>query len=149
MLTLQDPTLLRSACYINGAWTLADSGDTVAVSNPATGAVIAHVPRCGAAHPTAAGVRCEREVDHQSKHRKGTLKWADPEPTPTEAAAVGAFGGYGLACLYALNKRRREAGALRIDGQARAAAACAVATAADPRLDHHAGAAFRLRRGRE
>ena len=33
--------------------------------------------------------------------------------TPTEAAAVGAFGGYGLACLYALNKRRREAGALR------------------------------------
>ena len=33
--------------------------------------------------------------------------------TPTEAAAVGAFGGYGLACLYALNKRRRAAGALR------------------------------------
>ena len=23
MLTLQDPTLLRSACYINGVWTLA------------------------------------------------------------------------------------------------------------------------------
>ena len=33
MLTLQDPTLLRSAFYINGVWTLADSGDTVAVSN--------------------------------------------------------------------------------------------------------------------
>ena len=49
MLNLQDPTLLRQACYIDGAWVAADSGETVAVTNPATGETIASVPRCGAA----------------------------------------------------------------------------------------------------
>ncbi|HTN66603.1 MAG TPA: NAD-dependent succinate-semialdehyde dehydrogenase [Burkholderiaceae bacterium] len=49
MPTLKDSSLLRQACYIDGAWVAADSGNTVAVTNPATGAVIAHVPYCGAA----------------------------------------------------------------------------------------------------
>ncbi len=49
MLTLKDAGLLRSACYIDGAWVGADSDETVPVSNPATGATIASVPRCGAA----------------------------------------------------------------------------------------------------
>ena len=49
MLNLQDPTLLRQACYIDGAWAAADSGETIAVTNPATGETIASVPRCGAA----------------------------------------------------------------------------------------------------
>jgi len=49
MLNLQDPTLLRQACYIDGAWVAADSGETIAVTNPATGETIASVPRCGAA----------------------------------------------------------------------------------------------------
>jgi succinate-semialdehyde dehydrogenase/glutarate-semialdehyde dehydrogenase len=49
MLNLQDPTLLRQACYIDGAWVAADSGETIAVTNPATGETIARVPRCGAA----------------------------------------------------------------------------------------------------
>ncbi len=48
MLNLQDPTLLRQACYINGAWVAADSGETIAVTNPATGETIASVSRCGA-----------------------------------------------------------------------------------------------------
>ena len=49
MLNLKDPTLLRQACYIDGAWVAADSGETIAVTNPATGETIASVPRCGAA----------------------------------------------------------------------------------------------------
>ena len=49
MLNLKDPTLLRQQCYINGQWLDADSGETIAVTNPATGEVIAHVPKMGRA----------------------------------------------------------------------------------------------------
>jgi succinate-semialdehyde dehydrogenase/glutarate-semialdehyde dehydrogenase len=49
MLSLKDPNLLRQACYINGTWTAADSGEAINVTNPATGETIATVPRCGAA----------------------------------------------------------------------------------------------------
>jgi succinate-semialdehyde dehydrogenase/glutarate-semialdehyde dehydrogenase len=47
-LMLNDPSLLRDACYINGDWVVAESGKTLAVSNPATGKVIARVPALGA-----------------------------------------------------------------------------------------------------
>ena len=49
MLELNDPTLLRSACYIDGAWVGADAGRTLAVYNPASAALIASVPDLGAA----------------------------------------------------------------------------------------------------
>lgn len=45
---LQEPTLLRQACYIDGDWVTANSGQTLGVSNPATGQQIATVPSCGA-----------------------------------------------------------------------------------------------------
>ncbi len=48
MLQLKDASLLKQACYINGAWVGADDGATIAVTNPATGATIATVPYCGA-----------------------------------------------------------------------------------------------------
>jgi succinate-semialdehyde dehydrogenase/glutarate-semialdehyde dehydrogenase len=48
MLTLNDPTLLRQQCYINGSWCNADDGETIPVTNPATGEVIASIPRMGA-----------------------------------------------------------------------------------------------------
>ena len=48
-LTLNDPTLLRNLCYIDGDWVTADSGQTFAVTNPASGAVLADVPECGEA----------------------------------------------------------------------------------------------------
>ena len=44
---LNDPALLKTSCLIDGEWTGADSGQTFAVSNPATGALIATVPDCG------------------------------------------------------------------------------------------------------
>lgn len=43
---LKDPLLLREAALIGGDWIAADEGG-IAVTNPATGAVIGHVPRLG------------------------------------------------------------------------------------------------------
>ena len=45
--TLKDPQLLQSAAFINGAWSQADSHNTFAVTNPATGETIAHVADMG------------------------------------------------------------------------------------------------------
>ena len=41
---LDDPSLLRQQCYVNGRWVDAASGDVIEVDNPATGEVIATVP---------------------------------------------------------------------------------------------------------
>ena len=49
MLTLKDPTLLRQANYIDGKWVQADSGATLKVHNPSTGALVGEVPALGAA----------------------------------------------------------------------------------------------------
>jgi len=49
MLSLKNPQLLRQQAYINGQWIDADQGNTVEVRNPATGEVVAHVPRMGQA----------------------------------------------------------------------------------------------------
>jgi succinate-semialdehyde dehydrogenase/glutarate-semialdehyde dehydrogenase len=46
-LALKDASLLRQANLIDGKWVQADSGKTLAVTNPATGAVIGHVPVVG------------------------------------------------------------------------------------------------------
>ena len=57
MLNLKDPSLLRQQGYINGQWQDADNGETIPVSNPATGDIIAHVPNMGrteAEHAVAA-----------------------------------------------------------------------------------------------
>ncbi|MDX2142360.1 MAG: succinate-semialdehyde dehydrogenase [Rhodospirillaceae bacterium] len=48
-LPLKDPTLLRDKTYIDGVWVGADSAKTFAVTNPATGAVVAAVADAGAA----------------------------------------------------------------------------------------------------
>ena len=48
-LTLQDPALLKSQCYLDGQWLDASDGATLAVHNPATGALISTVPSLGRA----------------------------------------------------------------------------------------------------
>ncbi|MDM0071542.1 NAD-dependent succinate-semialdehyde dehydrogenase [Variovorax sp. J31P207] len=48
-LTLNDPTLLRSQCLIDGRWVDADNARTIAVHNPATGALVGQVPEAGEA----------------------------------------------------------------------------------------------------
>jgi succinate-semialdehyde dehydrogenase/glutarate-semialdehyde dehydrogenase len=50
-LKLEDPTLLRQACYVDGEWIDSESGENFAVTNPATGADIGTVPKM-----TVAGV---------------------------------------------------------------------------------------------
>jgi succinate-semialdehyde dehydrogenase/glutarate-semialdehyde dehydrogenase len=49
VLNLKDPSLLKQQCYIDGQWCDADSGATLAVNNPATGEIIAQVPKMGTA----------------------------------------------------------------------------------------------------
>ena len=46
-LTLKDPSLLREAAHVAGRW-IAAGADGIAVTNPATGAVLGHVPKLGA-----------------------------------------------------------------------------------------------------
>ncbi len=59
-LTLNDPDLLRQQAHVAGQWIDADSGETFPVFNPATGEVIANVPRLGAAETRRAIEAAER-----------------------------------------------------------------------------------------
>ena len=46
---ISDQGLIKTQAYINGQWIDADSGDTLAVTNPANGEVIAEVAKCSTA----------------------------------------------------------------------------------------------------
>ncbi len=46
---LNDSSLLKTQAHINGVWVDADNGETLAVTNPATGELIAEVAKCGTA----------------------------------------------------------------------------------------------------
>jgi succinate-semialdehyde dehydrogenase/glutarate-semialdehyde dehydrogenase len=48
-LQLKDANLFRQHGYIDGQWAEADSKQTIAVTNPATGGVIGSIPKMGAA----------------------------------------------------------------------------------------------------
>jgi len=45
---LKDTKLLKEHCYVDGAWTAAESGATLPVRNPATGAQLGVIPSMGA-----------------------------------------------------------------------------------------------------
>ena len=45
---LNDPTLFRQQALINGNWRDANSGETIAVTNPANGQQLGSVPKMGA-----------------------------------------------------------------------------------------------------
>ncbi len=47
-MNLDDTGIFREQCYINGQWRSANCGETIDVTNPANGAVIARVPKMGA-----------------------------------------------------------------------------------------------------
>lgn len=47
-LVLRDPRLLRTHAFVDGEWVNADSGETIEVTNPATGNVIGTIPQMGA-----------------------------------------------------------------------------------------------------
>jgi len=54
--------LLLTRAYVDGAWLDADGGETFDVSNPATGEVLASVPRMGAAETRRAIVAAQRAL---------------------------------------------------------------------------------------
>ncbi|WP_447594458.1 NAD-dependent succinate-semialdehyde dehydrogenase [Aquipseudomonas campi] len=53
-MNLNDPRLLRQQAFIDGAWRDADEGRIVAVTDPASGELLAHVPLMGAAEAVRA-----------------------------------------------------------------------------------------------
>ena len=53
-MVLNDPSLLHEQCYIDGKWLSANSGETVAIANPATQQILGHVPVMGAAETQVA-----------------------------------------------------------------------------------------------
>ena len=59
---LADHDLLREVCYIDGKWLAADSGQCIAVTNPATADVLGHVPRMGAEETRRAIAAAERAL---------------------------------------------------------------------------------------
>ena len=54
MITLKDPSLMRQAALVGTRWIDADPATGLAVTNPATGDVIGHVPKLGAAETAEA-----------------------------------------------------------------------------------------------
>jgi succinate-semialdehyde dehydrogenase/glutarate-semialdehyde dehydrogenase len=81
-LALKDPKLFRELCYLDGAWTAADSKKTFAVHNPATGELLAGVPDFGAAETRRAIEAAERALAawraKTGKERSAILrKWAE------------------------------------------------------------------------
>lgn len=59
-LQLRDPSLLKTECLIDGHWLAAGDGTTIAVNNPATGELLAAVPKMGEAETETAIAAAER-----------------------------------------------------------------------------------------
>ena len=79
MSVLSSP-LFKQQCYINGQWKDANSGETIEVTNPATGAVLGTVPKMGAAETAEAieGARVAQKewAQRTAKERHAVLiKW--------------------------------------------------------------------------
>jgi len=77
---IADKALLKTQAYINGEWVDADNGDTLAVTNPANGEVIAEVAKCGAAETRRAIEAAEAAMvdwrQRSAKERAALLrKW--------------------------------------------------------------------------
>src|SRR6059036_118308 len=64
---LKDPRLFREACYIDGQWVQATSGQTQNVDNPATGEIIGTVPKLSAAETRQAIEAANRAFPAWSK----------------------------------------------------------------------------------
>jgi succinate-semialdehyde dehydrogenase / glutarate-semialdehyde dehydrogenase len=79
---LKDPKLFHQQCYIDGQWVDADSGQTIAVTNPATGGVIGTIPKMGASETRRGIEAADRALKawgaKTAKERSGVLrKWFD------------------------------------------------------------------------
>src|SRR5881409_1336089 len=64
---LKDPRLFREACYVNGQWVQAASGQSLNVDNPATGETVGTVPKLSAAETRQAIEAANRAFPAWSK----------------------------------------------------------------------------------
>jgi len=68
---IADKALLKTQAFINGEWVNADNGETLPVTNPANGEVIAEVAKCGTAETRRAIEAAEAaQVDWRQKTAK-------------------------------------------------------------------------------
>ncbi|CAP54361.1 NAD-dependent succinate-semialdehyde dehydrogenase [Gluconacetobacter diazotrophicus] len=77
--TLNDPDLFRQQAFIAGAWVDADDGRTIPVDDPATGAIIGHVPDCGAPQARAAidaAARAQADWKHRPPAERAAILMA-------------------------------------------------------------------------
>ena len=79
---LKDARLFREACYVDGEWIQANSGQTVGVDNPATGEIIGRIPKLSGSETRQAIVAANRAFPTWSKkpakERAGVLRrWFD------------------------------------------------------------------------
>ncbi|NKB64685.1 MAG: NADP-dependent succinate-semialdehyde dehydrogenase [Gammaproteobacteria bacterium] len=58
-MNLNDQSLFRQQCYINGEWVNADSAETIDVNNPADNSIIGSIPKMGA-EETRRAIECAR-----------------------------------------------------------------------------------------
>jgi succinate-semialdehyde dehydrogenase/glutarate-semialdehyde dehydrogenase len=76
--TVVEPALLRRQAYVDGHWVDADSGATFPVTNPASGEVVADVPRMGAAETRRALAAAEHALpqwrNRPAKERAAILR---------------------------------------------------------------------------
>lgn len=70
-LSLNDPSLLITDALVNGEWVPADSGERLAVTNPATGETIVEVAKCGTEETRRA---IEAAFEAQKQWRQTTAK---------------------------------------------------------------------------
>ena len=63
----KDEQLFRKACYVDGQWIQAASGETIAVDNPATCEVIGRVPKLSGAETRQAIEAAHRAFPAWSK----------------------------------------------------------------------------------
>ena len=134
-LKLEDPSLLRQQCYVNGAWLDAAGGGSLPVNNPATGAALGTVPAFGAAETeqavAAAHAAFPAWAAKTAKERAVLLRRYGPQgmflfPMPEVTARIARFEGRLLylldeealgPCDPALRRRLRAEIDRRFDGK--------------------------------
>ncbi len=76
---LKDARLFREACYVDGQWIQASSGQTINVDNPATKEIIGKVPKLGGAETTPRHRSRERRLSRmEQENRERTRRRSPP-----------------------------------------------------------------------